>query len=267
MRVSLKRGSELLLSAALLLSVALILPAALPVRAYAAQVIDLPIDTPAEAHEAVLATGAPLNGFTQLSSEMIGASQYYEVKWEPGGTSIWVVIYTYGWGDCQAGCISRHTFIYKVHPTTGEVTFDRQEGEALPSDAPDALKSFEALGGERGGSVPIATTEPAPSDQPVIDDTDGGALYEEWYEDFVAGLEPCAPGADPADPDLVTCVLPDGSVAGPMPLLALDPGLVDGGESHGDDGWINETPKIILALLLAWIAAAALVGWRKSRAQ
>jgi hypothetical protein len=177
-----------------------------------------------------------------------------------------VVTYTHGWGDCQAGCISRHTFVYLVDPVTGDATFDRQEGDALPADAPESLKFIEALGGVPGGVLPISDVMPGASDAPATDDPDWGAMYEQWYEDFIAGLEPCAPDADPTDPGLMTCLLPDGSVAGPMPLFAPAPGPIDGGESHGDDGWIHELPKIILAALLLWVGGAALVGWRKSRA-
>ena len=64
----------------------------------------------------------------------------------------------------------------------------------------------------------------------------------------------------------MTCLLPDGSVAGPMPLFAPAPGPIDGGETDGDDGLIHELPMIILAVLLLWVGGAALVGWRKSRA-
>jgi hypothetical protein len=176
------------------------------------------------------------------------------------------VVYTYGWGDCQAGCISRHTFVYLVDPVTGDATFDRQEGDALPADAPEVLRFVEAVDGAPVGIMPIDTVIPGASDAPGTDDPDWGAMYEQWYEDFIAGLEPCAPDADPTDPALMTCLLPDGSVAGPMPLFAPAPGPIDGGESDGDDGWIHELPQIILAVLLLWIGGAALVGWRKSRA-
>jgi hypothetical protein len=241
---------------AALAALALIFVAVLPARVSAAGSHGLPIDTPAEAHEAVLETGAPFGDFAFLGDGLIGASQYYEVKGEPGSAASWIVIYTYGWGDCPAGCISRHTFVYQVDPVTGEVRFDRQEGEALPAEAPEALKQLEASGGAPVVITPIDATVPAASDAPATEDPDWAAMYEQWYEDFVAGLEPCAPDADPADPALMTCLLPDGSVAGPM----------DGGESGADDGWISELPKIILAVLLVWIGGAALVGWRKSRA-
>jgi hypothetical protein len=249
-----------------LIVVLLIFASALPVQAHGEGSIALPIDTPAEAHEAVLATGAPFDDFVFLDGGLIGASQYFEVKGDLGSGATWVVTYTHGWGDCQAGCISRHTFFYLVDPVTGDATFDRQEGDALPAEAPESLRFIEALDGVPSGVLPISDVTPVASDAPGADDPDWGAMYEEWYEDFIAGLEPCAPGADPTDPALMTCLLPDGSVAGPMPLFAPAPGPIDGGESHGDDGWIHELPMIILAVLLAWVGGAALVGWRKSRA-
>ncbi len=254
-----------------LLALALLVAAALPARVGASEGISLPIDSPAEAHQAVLAAGAPFEDFSFLESGLIGASQYFEVKGEPGSSATWVVIYTYGWGDCQAGCISRHTFVYLVDPVTGDVTFDRQEGDALPSDAPESLLGLEASDGSPMPSVaPVPPSDAGGASdgqgQPTTDDTDWQRLYQEWYEDFVATLEPCAPDVDPTDPALMTCLLPDGSVAGPMPLFAPAPGPMDGGESMGDDSWIQELPKIILAVLLVWVGGAALVGWRKSRA-
>ena len=175
-----KRGTHLLLTLGLLLS------AALPVSARGSELIQLPIDAAAEAHAAVIASGTPFADFVLLDDALIGASQYYEVKGESGSSATWIVVYTYGWGDCPAGCISRHTFVYQVDPVSGVATFDSQQGEALPVDAPEGLLMLEAL--------------------------------------------------------------------------------TDGGEGHGGDGWVHELPKIILAVLLAWVGGAALVGWRKSRA-
>jgi hypothetical protein len=259
-----KRGLQFLLTLSLLLA------AALPVRAHGSASIELPIDTPAEAHAAVIASGTPFVDFVLLDDALIGASQYYEVKGEPGSSAAWIVVYTYGWGDCQAGCISRHTFAYQVDPVSGVASFDSQQGEALPTDAPEGLLMLEALNGATSGIVPIIEVGPAPSGQPGSDQTDWAILYENWYNDFIATLEPCAPDVNPADPAVITCLLPDGSVAGPMPLFAPAPGPgpwpVDGGVAHGGDGWVHELPKFILAVLLAWVGGAALVGWRKSRA-
>ena len=119
-----------------LIALALLIAAVSPARVSASESISLPIDSPAEAHQAVLAAGAPFKDFVFLDGGLIGASQYFEVKGDPGSGATWVVVYTYGWGDCQAGCISRHTFVYLVDPVTGDAMFDRQEGDALPADAP-----------------------------------------------------------------------------------------------------------------------------------
>ena len=262
MQVNMKRGLQTLLTLSLLLT------AALPASARGSAPIQLPIDTAAEAHAAVIASGTPFGDFVLRDDALIGASEYYEVQGESGSSAPWIVTYTYGWGDCQAGCISRHTFVYHVDPVSGVTSFDSHQGEALPSDAPEGLLMIEAMYGATAGIVPITDVEPAPSGQPGSDETDWAILYEGWYNDFIATLEPCAPDVDPTDPMVVTCLLPDGSVAGPMPLFAPapGPGPVDGGEGHGDDGWVHELPKLILAVLLAWAGGAALVGWRKSRA-
>ena len=267
MKLTLARGTQVVVALTLLFVFAL------PVRASRSESVQLPVDTPAEAHDAVVASGAPVVDFVLLDGTIIGASQFYEVKGEPGSTAAWIVVYTYGWGDCQAGCISRHTFVYQVDPVTGAVTFDSQDGEALPADAPEGLRLLEARG-TPGVVVTPATS--SPTDQPIpaptalpmpgVDDTDWAALYEEWYASFIATLSPCAPDVDPADPSVATCLLPDGTVAGPMPLFAAAPGPEHiGGGDHGDDGWVHDLPKIILAVLLAWGGGAAIVGWRKSR--
>jgi hypothetical protein len=53
---------------------------------------------------------------------------------------------------------------------------------------------------------------------------DYAALYEQWQAEFLAGLEACPEGTDPADMTITTCLLLDGTVAGPMPLWAAGPG-------------------------------------------
>lgn len=74
MQVNMRRGLHIFLTLSLLLTVAL------PVRAHGSTSIQLPIDAAAEAHAAVIASGAPFADFVLLDDELIGASQYYEVK-------------------------------------------------------------------------------------------------------------------------------------------------------------------------------------------
>ena len=255
----------------------------------------LPIATPEDAHAAVLAAGGPFDEFTYNDGALIGAAKYYEVKGEPGSDAIWIVVYTYGWNDCESGCINGHSFVYQVDPLTGAATFDSHQGDVLPTDAPVALVE---LTGRSGGVVPepewrTLTGEPTACPEGITEpdaaissdtalpcllpdgslfpmvledgvdgDTDWATMYNTWMEEFRASLYPCPQGVDLADPGLAACLLPDGTVVGAMPLFAMN----TAGIGEEENGWTTVLPAIILAALLAWIGAATLVGWSKRRA-
>jgi len=255
----------------------------------------LPIATPEDAHAAVLAAGGPFDEFTYNDGALIGAAKYYEVKGEPGSDAIWIVVYTYGWNDCEAGCINGHSFVYQVDPLTGAATFDSHQGDVLPADAPAALVE---LAGRSGGVTPepewrTLTGEPTACPEGITEpnapissdtalpcllpdgslfpmvledgvdsDTDWATMYNTWMQEFRDSLEPCAADVDVNDPMVATCVLPDGTIVGPVPLFAMN----TAGIGEEDNGWTTALPTIILAALLAWIGAATLVGWSKRRA-
>ena len=255
----------------------------------------LPIATPEDAHAAVLAAGGPFDEFTYNDGALIGAAKYYDVKGEAGSDAIWIAVYTYGWNDCESGCINGHSFVYQVDPLTGAATFDSHQGDALPADAPAALVE---LTGRSGGVVPqpewrTLTGEPTACPEGITDpsapissdtvlpcllpdgslfpivmedgvdgDTDWATMYNTWMEEFRASLEPCAEGVDLTDPGLAACLLPDGTVVGAMPLFAMN----TAGIGEEENGWTTALPALILAALLAWIGAATLVGWSKRRA-
>lgn len=256
----------------------------------------LPIATPEDAHAAVLADGGPFDEFTYNDGALIGTTKYYDVKGDVGSAATWIVVYTYGWNDCEAGCINAHSFVYQVDPLTGEATFDSHQGDVLPADAPAALIQ---LAGRSGGVVPepewrTVTGEPTACPEGITEpdasissdtalpcllpdgslfpmvledggdgDTDWAKMYETWMEEFRSSLEPCAEGVDVNDPTVTTCVLPDGTIVGPMPLFAMDMEVTGTGDEEG--GWTTALPAIILAALLAYIGAATLVGWSKRR--
>jgi len=255
----------------------------------------LPIATPEDAHTWVLAAGGPFAEFTYNDGALIGATKYYDVKGEPGSAATWIVVYTYGWNDCESGCINGHSFVYQVDPLTGAATFDSHQGDVLPADAPAELV---ALTGRSGGVVPepfwrTLSGEPSACPEgitdpnaPISSDTvlpcllpdgslfpdvmassaggenDWATMYSTWMEEFRASLEPCAEGVDVTDPTIAPCLLADGTVVGAMPLFAMD--MAGAGEQ--DNSWTTTLPTIILAALLAWIGAAALVGRSKRRA-
>ena len=254
----------------------------------------LPIATPEDAHAAVLASGGPFDEFTYSDGALIGATKYYDVKGEPGSDAIWIVVYTYGWNDCESGCINGHSFVYQVDPLTGAATFDSHQGDVLPADAPAALVE---LTGRSGGVPPepewrTVTGEPTACPEGITDpnapissdtvlpcllpdgslfpivmedgvdgDTDWATMYSTWMQEFRDSLEPCAADVDVNDPMVATCVLPDGTIVGPVPLFAMNMP----GEAEEENGWTTALPTIILAALLAWIGAATLVGWSKRR--
>jgi len=255
----------------------------------------LPIATPEDAHAAVLAAGGPFDEFTYNDGALIGATKYYDVKGDAGSAAIWIVVYTYGWNDCEAGCINAHSFVYQVDPLTGAATFDSHQGDVLPADAPAALV---ALTGRSGGATPepewrIVTGEPTACPEGITEpnapissdtalpcllpdgslfpmvledgvdgDTDWATMYNTWMDEFRDSLEPCAADVDVNDPMVATCVLPDGTIVGPVPLFAMNMP----GEAEEENGWTTTLPAIILAALLAYIGAATLVGWSKRRA-
>ena len=254
----------------------------------------LPIATAEDAHAAVLAAGGPFDEFTYNDGALIGADKYYDVKGEPGSDAIWIVVYTYGWNDCESGCINGHSFVYQVDPLTGAATFDSHQGDVLPADAPAALV---ALTGRSGGATPepewrTLTGEPTACPEGITEpdaaissdtalpcllpdgslfpmvledgidgDTDWATMYNTWMQEFRDSLEPCAADVDVNDPMVATCVLPDGTIVGPVPLFAMN----RAGIGEEENGWTTALPTIILAALLAWIGAATLVGWSKRR--
>ena len=255
----------------------------------------LPIATPEDAHAAVLAAGGAFGEFTYNDGALIGATRYYDVKGEPGSAAIWIVVYTYGWNDCESGCINGHSFVYQVDPLTGAATFDSHQGDVLPVDAPAALIE---LTGRSGGVTPepewrTVTGEPTACPEGITDqnapissdtalpcllpdgslfpnvkedgvdsDTDWAKLYGTWMKEFSASLKPCAEGVDVTDGSIAACLLPDGSIAGAVPLFAMNMP----GDREAESGWTTALPAVILAALLAWIGAAALVGRSKRRA-
>lgn len=112
-----------------------------------------PVTTPDAAVAAVVATDPRLTGIGPLDPDMIGQSSWYEAV-PASGVGAFVVTIRIGWGDCPAGCISRHVLTYVVQPD-GSVNLQAEEGERIPADA------WPAPGGDgRSGIVLTAVAGP-----------------------------------------------------------------------------------------------------------
>lgn len=88
------------------------------------------VTTPQDAATLVLATDPRFAGATQLSPDLIGASRWWES--EPLGGGGYRIKVTIGWGDCMAGCISRHTWTFDV-TASGDVKLVEEAGDPIPA--------------------------------------------------------------------------------------------------------------------------------------
>jgi hypothetical protein len=80
----------------------------------------------------VLATDPRFAGLEASNPDMIGQCCFYTVKSSPDG---WLVTVEIGWGDCPAGCISRHRWTFTVD-RNGTVTKIAESGPPIPSGEP-----------------------------------------------------------------------------------------------------------------------------------
>jgi len=112
--------------------------------------------TEAEAVARVLAQDPRFSGIGPTDPNLIGQSAWYEVSPAVVG---WRVTVTVGWGDCQAGCINRHIWVYDVDPA-GAVTLVEERGDPVGDGSGD---------GSAGGSDGVSTGDP-----PVAIPAEGG---------------------------------------------------------------------------------------------
>jgi hypothetical protein len=102
----------------------------------------------------------------------------------------------------------------------------------------------------------LASRGTMPNERGDGDVTDYATMYEEWMAEFKATLEPCAEGADLNDISLVTCLLPDGSIAGPVPMFAGAPEMIEDVTSTTAEG----SSEVALPVAIAVIALVGLSG-------
>lgn len=84
------------------------------------------VGSPAQAAAVVFAHEG-IGRMAPLQADLIGQSAWYEASEEAGGYAVMVTV---GAGDCQAGCIERHTWRYHVD-TDGSVTLVSEEGDDI----------------------------------------------------------------------------------------------------------------------------------------
>ena len=86
----------------------------------------------AEAAARVIASDPRFAGVQAFSPNVIGASAWYEVEKTADGYRVAI---TMGWGDCMAGCISRHTWIFEVS-ADGSIGQPTESGDPFEGGLP-----------------------------------------------------------------------------------------------------------------------------------
>ncbi|MHB8891153.1 MAG: hypothetical protein ACYC65_03820 [Candidatus Limnocylindrales bacterium] len=118
------------------------------------------LDSPEAAAAAVQARSPLFDGFEPVNQDVIGQDRWWEA--EPLDTATppagWAITFTAGWGDCQAGCIDRHSWTWDV-AADGTVTFVSEEGSPL-NDGLIAGLIRDAKGPGAGGRVNAGPTCP-----------------------------------------------------------------------------------------------------------
>ena len=87
------------------------------------------VNSAADAAALVIAKDPRFTGATELSSDMIGASRYWQATVLDGGA--YEIALTLGWGDCPSGCIEQHTWVYRV-TADGQVSLLEESGDPVP---------------------------------------------------------------------------------------------------------------------------------------
>jgi hypothetical protein len=93
------------------------------------------VASPEDAAALVIATDPRFEGAISLTSDIIGASKWWEAEALPDGA--YRISLTIGWGDCPAGCINHHVWVFEV-TAAGSLTLLEESGDAVPdSGLPD----------------------------------------------------------------------------------------------------------------------------------
>lgn len=197
------------------------------------------VDTAEAAVAAIRARTPWFDGVRQKDPAAIGQSAWWEVSPDVAGSppsdsgappAGWTVSITIGWGDCQAGCIDRHTWTWKVS-RDGTASFGTETGSVLPADQLAGLAATATGITGVGGRVTASPTCPVerPNDpncapRPVADAVlvvrgSGGKEVIRFTTD-ASGLYriPLQPGDYTLEPQAVKGVL---GTASPTPFTVV----------------------------------------------
>jgi hypothetical protein len=89
-----------------------------------------PVTTPDEAAALVIASDARFTGVVKQDPNLIGGCCFYQATSQ--GADSFAVTIQIGWGDCPAGCVNHHHWIYAV-TADGTVNLKSEDGPPVPA--------------------------------------------------------------------------------------------------------------------------------------
>lgn len=157
-----------------------------------------PVTTEDQAIAAVIRHEPRLAGITKRDPDMIGQANWYEAM-PASGVGAFTVTVRLGWGDCQAGCIEEHTWVYAVLPD-GSVNLQTEGGGSVPDTAwpsPGAGGNAGRTGilvtAVAGPVCPVETVPPDPACAPrpvpgaLVDIIDSDGIQDQRFVLDAAG--------------------------------------------------------------------------------
>ena len=87
------------------------------------------VTSPEQAAAVALAQDPRFAGLRRRDPDLIGQGSWWEAAEADGAYQVTVRI---GWDDCEAGCISQHTWTYEVR-ADGSAALLSEEGDPLPT--------------------------------------------------------------------------------------------------------------------------------------
>jgi hypothetical protein len=159
------------------------------------------VGSAAQAAALVFASDARFARMQPLVPDLIGQSAWYEASEDADGYAVTI---TFGAGDCQAGCIERHTWAYHV-AHDGTITLVGESGDDIApppaAGTPDPITLHVSL--RSGPTCPVVTNPPDPScaERPVVNAE--VVVYDAHGQQVASGTS--------AEDGSVTMQLPDGA--------------------------------------------------------
>ncbi len=189
----------------------------------------VPVTTPEQAVARVIAHEPRLTGIMPFDPELIGQASWYKVA-PASGVGAFVVTVRIGWGDCEAGCIDEHTWVYAVAPD-GTVSVVSETGAPAPDEAWPApvITGRTGIGGKAtaGPVCPVERVPPDPGCAPrpmagaviVIRDASGAEVARVTTAADGTYFAALAPGRYNVEPQAAKGVL---GVPGPAGVTVID---------------------------------------------